>query len=98
MKPKFLRTQSELTDALQTLRLLIKEVGGNYLASLQSDVARLQQLVKTAEKADRKHLNQMAGMLKAIANLDVKPEKGRRRDLRELDRLISLINDTADNW
>lgn len=98
MKPKFLQTQSELADALQALRALIKEVGGNYLAGLQSDVARLQQLVKTAEKADRKHLNQMAGLLKAIANLDVKPEKGRRRDLKELDRLVSKLSDAADNW
>jgi hypothetical protein len=98
MKAKFLKTQGELADALQALRVVVKEVGGNYLAGLQSDVARLQQLVKTAEKADRKHLTQMARLLKAIASLDIRPEKGRRRDLKELDRLISKLSDAADNW
>lgn len=98
MKTKSPHTQRELTAALQTLRLLVKEVGGNYLAGLQSDVARIQQTIKSPEVADRKHLRQMTGMLKAIASLDVKPQKGRRRDVRELDRLISKLSDTLDNW
>jgi hypothetical protein len=98
MKTKFQRTQRELADALQTLRLLVKETGGNYLAGLQSDVARVQQTVNTTGNVDRKHLTQMTGMLKAIHSLNVKPQKGRRRDLKELDRLISKLSDLASNW
>ena len=30
--------------------------------------------------------------------LNVKPQKGRRRDLKELDRLISKLSDLASNW
>ena len=90
-----MKTQRELGDSLHTLRLLVREVGGNYLASLQSDVARIEQFVKTADRVNRK---QTTAMLKAIASLDVKPQKGRRRDLKELDRLISKLSDMADNW
>jgi hypothetical protein len=90
-----MKTKRELTDSLHTLRLLVREVGGNYLASLQSEVARLEQLVKSADHATGK---QIAAMLRAIAALDIKPQKGRRRDLKELDRLISKLSDTIDTW
>jgi len=90
-----MKTQRELADSLHTLRLVVREVGGNYLASLQSDVARIEQFVKAADHVNHK---QMTAMLKAIAALDIKPQKGRRRDLKELDRLISKLSDMADNW
>jgi hypothetical protein len=90
-----MKAKRELADSLHTLRLLVREVGGNYLASLQSDVARLEQLVKSTDHATSK---QLSAMLRAIAALEVKPQKGRRRDLKELDRLISKLSDMADNW
>jgi hypothetical protein len=90
-----MKTKAELTNSLHTLRLLVREVGGNYLASLQSDVARIEQVLKTAEHVNDK---QLTAMLKAITRLDIKPQKGRRRDLKELDRLISKLSDMADNW
>ena len=57
-----MKTKAELADALHTLRLLVREVGGNYLASLQSDVARIEQVVKAADQPNRKLT---AAMLKA---------------------------------
>ena len=62
---------------------------------MQSDVARIEQVLKTAEHVNDK---QLTAMLKAITRLDIKPQKGRRRDLKELDRLISKLSDMADNW
>ena len=90
-----MRTQTDLADALHTLRLLVRDVGGNYLAGLQAEVARIQRVVKATEKPDAK---QMRAMLHAIAALEIKPQKGRRRDLKELDRLVSKLSDTIDNW
>jgi hypothetical protein len=89
------RTQRELADALHALRLLVREVGGNYIAGLQADVARIEQTLKTVENPNPK---QMSAMLRAIAEIDVKPQKARRRDLKQLDRLITKLGDTADNW
>lgn len=100
-KSKFLHTHQDLVAALGTLRQLVKEVGGNYLASLQSDVAAVEQAVRHAgagELPNRKQLGQFRTMLKAINDLDVKPEKGRRRDLRKLDRVISKLSDTTGDW
>lgn len=98
MKNKIPNTQRDLADALQTLRFLVKEVGGCYLARLQSDIAHVQQIVRTMEKIDSKHHRQMTNLLKTITDLDIKPQKGRRRDLKELGRLITKLSDTVDDW
>jgi hypothetical protein len=37
-------------------------------------------------------------MLRLINKLDVKPQKGRRRDLKTLDKLIEKLTDTVDTW
>lgn len=97
----FDRTQRELVAALHTLRLVVREVGSNYLAGLQSDVARLEQAARQAREdgmPDRKQLNHMTAMLKSLTDLDVKPDKGRRRDLKEIDKLISKLSDLVDTW
>ena len=93
--------QRDLLAALGMLRKLTKEVGGNYLASLQADVIDVEQAVHQAEGVeppDRKRLSQFRAMQKAINNLDVKPQKGRRRDLKRLDQTVSKLGDMASDW
>jgi Ni2+-binding GTPase involved in maturation of urease and hydrogenase len=95
------RRQAELRSALHTLRLLVREVGGNYLAGLQSEVARIEVLVRDYRQddtPDAKQLRQMADMLQRINRLDIKPQKGRRRDVKQLDKLIERLTDTVDQW
>jgi hypothetical protein len=95
------RAQRDLIAALGVLRQLTKEVGGNYLASLQADVASVERAVRQAgggELPDRKRLAQFCRMLKTINDLDVKPQKGRRRDLKQLDRRISELTNIASDW
>jgi hypothetical protein len=95
------RRQAELQAALHTLRLLIRDVGGNYIAGLQSDVARIEALVRDYQQddtPDAQQLRQMADMLQRINRLDIKPQKGRRRDVKQLDKLIERLTDTVDQW
>ncbi len=101
MKTKFNRTQQELLAALKTLRLLVKEVGGNYLAGLQSEVARIHEAIRVASEVEEpqdKKLVRLEKMLTIEATLDVKPQRGRRRDLKELDKVISQLRDSIDHW
>jgi len=101
MKLKTQRARQDLLASLGSLRQLVKEVGGNYLAGLQADVAAVEQAtrqVRSNEAPNRKQLAQFQAMLNAINALDVKPQKGRRRDLKELDRVISKLSDMASNW
>jgi len=98
---KFPHAQQDLIAALGTLRQLVKEVGGNYLASLQADVAAVERAVRQSggdELPNRKQLAEFRSMLKAINDLDLKPQRGRRRDLKKLDRVICRLSDTAGDW
>ena len=96
MKTKFERSQQELLAAPRTLRVLVREVGGNYIAALQSEVAHVEQAVHATKEA-RRQQTQLRGMLKAIQELKIKPEKARRRDLKALDKLVTKLSDTAEN-
>ena len=101
MKTKLAQQQRELTAALQTVRVLLKEIGGNYLAVLQSDLARVARVVAAAQETDTPDHQRLADaqrMLRAIGKLDVKPEKGRRRDVKELDELIKHLNEITEEW
>ena len=98
---KFTGTQDDLVASLHTLRLVVKEVGLNYIAGLQAEVAHLEQtvrLLREGDVPDRQTPDQLTPMLKWINTLKVKPQKGRRRDLKELDRLIRKLTDQAENW
>jgi hypothetical protein len=94
-------TQAELRDALRTLRTLIKEVGGNYLAGLQAEVARAEHALAGFDEANRpsrKQLAQMKALCRLLSELDLKPRKGRRRDLKTLDKTIGQLSEAVDNW
>jgi len=98
---KFPHAQQDLLAALSTLRQLVKEVGGNYLSSLQADVAAVERAVRQSgddEFPNRKQLAEFRTMIKTLSDLDLKPQKGRRRDLRRLDRVISKLSDKASDW
>jgi hypothetical protein len=95
------KVQADLVAALKALRLLVKEVGGNYLAGLQAEVAHAEQAVATAQDDDAptgKQLAQMQALLQRVNSLDVKPRKGRRRDVKELDKLITKMTATLETW
>ena len=95
------RAQRDLIAALGVLRQLTKEVGGNYLASLQADITSVMQSVRQEgvdKSMDRKKVGQYRAMLKLITELNVKPQKGRRRDLKHIDRTISKLWGIASDW
>ena len=93
--------QRDLIAALSVLRQLTKEVGGNYLANLQADVTSVEGDVREAASGgllDRKKLSQFRTMLKLMNELDVKPQKGRRRDLKQIERTVFKLVNMASDW
>ncbi|MCX7887352.1 MAG: hypothetical protein N3B01_08905 [Verrucomicrobiae bacterium] len=97
MSASFAQRQRELSAALQTLRILVREVGGNYLAGLQADIARVDRLVAELEPS-RQRAAELQRMIRWIAELDLNPHKGRRRDLKTLEKVVSRIAKAAENW
>jgi len=97
MNARFHNRQRRLSASLQTLRLLVKEVGGNYLAGLQADIARVDRALADVEPSPRR-MAELRRMSDWIDKLDLKPHKGRRRDLKALDKLIKRLTETVEQW
>jgi Fe-S-cluster formation regulator IscX/YfhJ len=97
MKTRFIQRQRELSAELKTLRVLVKEVGGNYLAGLQADIARVDRALADVDPNQRR-MAELRRMLVSIEQLDLKPHKGRRRDLKALDKLIGQLTEIVEEW
>ena len=86
---------------LRALDETLDEVNVSYVCRLHREVENLMALVKTrggrdrANRAEHQDLDVIAGWLD---ELEIKPEKGRRKDLRKIDKLIGKIQGVLDGW
>jgi hypothetical protein len=77
-----LRLRKDLVVGLEHLRSETREISRLYAANLQRDMVQLMDFVNAAGPA---HLRDMKEVLDEI---NVKPEKGRRKDLRRIEQGI----------
>jgi hypothetical protein len=91
--------KKELLAQLQHLRTEAKEISRLYAANLQRDIVQLIEFLNenqsgTAKKSRTANpvLVQMKEMLDTI---NVKPEKGRRKDLRKIEQAVRAMRKIA---
>ncbi|WP_018290544.1 hypothetical protein [Verrucomicrobium sp. 3C] len=101
--PRLLARPSDLEEveqSLSSLSFLLEETAAHYVARLQREI---RQITLTAQKLE--HLEERAGkrgqrlLAKAAAKLEsllIVPEKGRRKDLRKIDRLIGELEEILE--
>lgn len=83
--------RKELLAQLQHLRTEAREISRLYVANLQRDIVQLIEFLNENQEAASKSravnpiLSQMKETLDAI---NLKPEKGRRKDLRRIEQAI----------
>jgi hypothetical protein len=92
---------SVLAEELAFLRNTVQETAQRYAGRIESDIARLHTIV--LDQAERKRLSSARirdarDMTTLIRMLDVKPEKGRRRDLKKIETLIGEMQRIAEEW
>jgi uncharacterized protein YciW len=103
------KTQPPKTKALgavarQQLLLvngLLDEVARNYVARLHREIAELLRFIekKQAEPDfSRRKLKDLQSILNLIAQLQINPERGRRKDLKKIDALIGDLQSVVDKW
>ena len=72
-----------------------------YVANLQRDMVQLIEFVSAAGAATparrRQLISTLAGMKKALNKVSIKPEKGRRKDLRRIEQAIRSMMKLAFN-
>ena len=87
--------RKELLAKLVRLRSATKEVGRSYLANLEHDIVELTELIDgTGEGKDGKRTLKVSAierMEEILEDVSIKPEKGRRRDLRRIEKAVRAM-------
>jgi hypothetical protein len=96
-----LKPRTEVKDGVENLRSLVREITNAFVVHAEAEIVALSEVVRdlpnieTDSKPAHKQEKLLEEMQKQLADLKVKPEKGRLKDLRRvrdvLDELKSLV-------
>ncbi|MEA3212137.1 MAG: hypothetical protein QOE70_5194 [Chthoniobacter sp.] len=91
-----------VAEELAFLRKSFKELISAYSTQVEADIAQLQ-IAITAESESKKKLPasrvaDLRDMLMLLRNFDIKPPKGRRRDLKKVESLVGDLREIVDRW
>src|SRR5262245_47224106 len=92
--------KKELLAQLQHLRTEVREISRLYVANLQRDIVQLIDFLNenqtTGKTGSARSASAVLSRMKETINeLNVKPEKGRRKDLRRIEQAIRSMRKIA---
>jgi hypothetical protein len=88
-------------DELAFLRTTFREVVGHYTGEVEAEIAQIVGLIKAeaeAKKLPHDRVHDLRDMLMLLRGLEVKPAKGRRRDLKKMENAIEELRRIAERW
>jgi hypothetical protein len=83
--------QAALVLDLDHLRSVAREIASHFMERLESEIVQIRETV-LASSASAKRLRHLSTIQRALQGLTVKPQKGRRKDLKRIDELVVLLN------
>ena len=91
-----------VTEELNFLRKTFRDLISTYAAQFEGEIAHLQAAVHTDAESKKKlpgsRASDLRDLLMLLRSLDVKPAKGRRRDLKKIENLIEDLRAITDRW
>jgi hypothetical protein len=90
--------RKELLAQLQHLRMEAKEISRLYVANLQRDIVQLIDFLNEKQVSGTKSRRLdpiLLQMKEKLDNINLKPEKGRRKDLRRIDDTVRSLRKMA---
>lgn len=91
-----------VAEELESLRKTLREVVKNYSNRIESEIADLRAIVlgltETAESLPTSRMHELRDMLTLMRTLQVKEEKGRRKDVKKIDDLVADLRQFVDGW
>lgn len=91
-----------VADELAFLRKTFKELVAAYSTQVEADIAALQIAVNAEGESKKKvpgsRLIDLRDMLMLLRNFDVKPTKGKRRDLKKVETLVEELQQIVERW
>lgn len=86
--PKVPPTPKDVAVRLRHLRGVLREISRRYAAEREAEISALVERLETKPSAPEA----VAAAAEALASLSVKPERGRRKDLRRIEECLDLLD------
>ncbi|MCX8035601.1 MAG: hypothetical protein N3D11_00830 [Candidatus Sumerlaeia bacterium] len=86
--------EARLVTELNHLRTTVRHIATHYVELLESKIVQVREAVESSRNSSDR-LERLDFMLRSIEGLRVKPDKGRRKDLKQIDELLSQLNEVA---
>ncbi len=90
-----------VVSELQNLRAELREAVEGYAARLESEIERVRATVEagsTAKSLSSARIRDLRDMLTLLRHRQVKADKGRRKDLKRLEGVVSDLAMLIENW
>jgi hypothetical protein len=91
-----------VAEELAFLRTTFRELVTAYGATVEGEITRLHAQVTadvdSKKKLPASRLDDLRDMLMHLRSLEVKPAKGRRRDLKKIEVLVEELRAITDRW
>lgn len=91
-----------VTEELTFLRKTFRDLIGTYAAQIESEIAHLHAAVQADGESKKKlpgsRTADLRDMLMLLRSLEVKPSKGRRRDLKKVENLLEELRTITERW
>ena len=87
--------RKEVLARLQLLRTVSREVSRSYLADLEREIVDLTDAVSaggTAGERKRLHPKMLERIMDVLNDLNVKPEKGKRKGLKKIEEAVKTMS------
>lgn len=103
MDPKALEASpmKAVIEELDVLRNDFRAAVESYATRIESEIAQAQATVATElarKKISQPKLRDLRDMLTLLRKFSIKPEKGRRKDLKKIDALVGDLTLMLENW
>jgi len=104
------KTRSNASDAspakslareLRTLKRDLRVVSRHYIQRIEAELAEVQEAVSQLEATEEipsNRIRDLRDMLILLRRLQIKPDKGRRKDLKKIDSTVGDLRLFLDNW
>ena len=90
-----------LTEELETLRQLLRQCIQSYASGIESTLDEVQAAVLDQQKAKKlsgDKLGDLRDMLALCRNLNLRPGKARRKDLKKIENLLEELHLLTQRW
>jgi hypothetical protein len=101
-KPASALPLKTVAEELAFLRKTFRDLASTYTAQMEAEIAHLIAAVHADAESKKKlpgsRTSDLRDMLMLLRSLEVKPGKGRRRDLKKVENLIEELRTITERW